>query len=79
LYIIENFFNLIEPFAETLGMYPVNNLSILTGAEGTHEPISAIHPNAVELEKNKLIGGAIASALRASEKKKKPAEAEEAG
>ena len=63
-YLIENFEKLITPFAETLRFFPVDNLSIITGAEGTHEPISAIHPNAVELEKNKFIKGAISRALK---------------
>ena len=54
---------MIGPFAETLGFFPVDKLSVLTGAEGKHDPISAIHPNAIESEKNKLIGAAIAEAL----------------
>ena len=45
---IENFERLIAPFAETLGYFPVDRLSVITGAEGSHEPISAIHPNAIE-------------------------------
>jgi hypothetical protein len=70
LYIIENFEHLIAPFAEILGLYPVENLTILTGAEGSHPPISAIHPHAIELEKNKMIAGAISTALKTHEKKK---------
>jgi flotillin len=62
-YIIENFERLVAPFAETLSLFPVKNLSVITGAEGKHEPISAIHPNAIDDEKNKLIAGAISSAL----------------
>ncbi len=63
-YLIENFESLVAPFAETLKFFPVEHLSVITGAEGRHEPISAIHPNAVAMEKNELVGGAIASALR---------------
>jgi flotillin len=62
-YIIENFRGLIEAFSETLAFFPVEQLSIITGAEGAHQPISAIHPNAIDDEKNKLIAGAIAAAL----------------
>ena len=58
-YIIENFARIIEPFAETLKFFPVKKVSVITGAEGTHEPISAIHPNAVEKGKNDLIAGAL--------------------
>jgi flotillin len=62
-FLIENFESVIRPFAETLALFPAQRLSIITGAEGNHEPISAIHPNAIELEKNRLIQGAIAKAL----------------
>jgi hypothetical protein len=37
---------IMGPFAETLGYFPVDKLSIITGADKTGEPISAIHPNA---------------------------------
>jgi len=63
-FIIENFESLIQPFAATLSLFPVSNLSVITGAEGKHEPISAIHPNAVEEEKNKYIAGAISNAMK---------------
>jgi flotillin len=62
-YLIENFNRLIAPFAETLGFFPVKHLSVITGVEGSHEPISAIHPNAIELEKNRLMGGVVSEAL----------------
>ena len=58
-YIIENFNRIIRPFAETLKFFPVQKLSVITGVEGKHEPISAIHPNAVEKGKNDLIAGAL--------------------
>lgn len=63
MYIIENFERLLKPFAETMSLFPVEKLSVITGVEGKHEPISAVHPNAVDYEKNKLISGAIGSAL----------------
>jgi flotillin len=62
-YIIDNFEKLIEPFAETMELFPVGWLSIITGAEGRHEPISAVHPHAIEAEKNRLIEGALGEAL----------------
>ncbi|MFW5808122.1 MAG: hypothetical protein ACOCWH_03605, partial [Spirochaetota bacterium] len=62
-YIIENFKSLITPFAETLRYFPAKKLSVITGVEGRHEPISAIHPNAIEELKNKLIGGAMSDIL----------------
>lgn len=63
-YLIENFERIIAPFAETLEFFPVGKLSVITGVEGHHEPISAIHPNAIEQEKNDLIGGSMAAVLR---------------
>jgi flotillin len=74
-YLIENFDRFIGPFAETLSFFPVKRLSVITGVEGRHEPISAIHPSAVEQEKNDLIAGALRSALEA--RPEKPAEAAE--
>jgi uncharacterized membrane protein YqiK len=70
-YLIENFQQLITPFAETLRYFPVDKLSVITGAEGSHNPISAIHPNAIDREKNDLIGGVLGEALRKSQRKKK--------
>jgi flotillin len=66
-YLIENFERLIGPFAETLGFFPVDNISVITGAEGKHDPISAIHPNAIASEKNDLIREVIADALGRSD------------
>ncbi|WP_462318603.1 SPFH domain-containing protein [Marinilabilia sp.] len=63
IYLIENFSTLIKPFAETLNFFPSKNISVITGLEGKHEPISAIHPNAVDEMKNNLIGGAMSEVL----------------
>ena len=68
-YIIENFQRLIEPFAETLSFFPVEQVSVVTGTEGKHEPISAIHPNAVAEGKNRLVSGALTAALKKKAKK----------
>ena len=61
-YILENFDRLIAPFAEMLQLFPVDKLSIITGLDGSDGPISAIHPGAVDAERNKLIAAAIAGA-----------------
>ncbi len=73
-YIIENFQSLIQPFAETLSLFPVEQVSVITGVEGDHPPISAIHPNAIAEEKNKLIAGALVSALKKKTRGKKSKE-----
>jgi len=62
-YIIENFQRLIEPFAKTMSLFDVEKLSILTGVGQSSGPISAIHPNAIDQEKNSLIASAIAGAV----------------
>ncbi len=41
---------------------------MVTGAEGSRGPISAIHPNAVDLERNNLIGGVLAEVLKQAER-----------
>lgn len=69
-YIIENFTGLVNAFAETLSFFPVDQLSVFTGAEGAHQPISAIHPNAIDEQKNKMIAGAITSTLKPRPKDK---------
>lgn len=56
-YLIDNFKDLIIPFAETLTLFDVNNVSIITGLEGDHSPISAIHPHAADSLRNDLLEG----------------------
>ncbi len=41
----------------------MDNLSVITGVEGSHEPISAVHPNAIDAEKNRLIEGALSQTI----------------
>lgn len=64
-FLIENFQKLIEPFAETLALFDIDNVSVITGIEGEHNPISAIHPHTLDTIKNNLlsevIGGAVVS------------------
>jgi len=61
-YIIEKFGDLIEPFAQTLDLFPVDHITVISGEHQPRGPISAIHPNAVDAEINRLIGGVIAAA-----------------
>ena len=58
-YLLENFQSIIGPLADTLTNFPVKNLSVIAGAEGNHDPISSIHPHAIETAKNKLISGVL--------------------
>ncbi len=65
-YLIENFSKLIQPFAETLTLFNVDNVSVVTGMEGGHQPISAIHPHAVDMTKNELIKNLMGDSLGVS-------------
>jgi len=58
-YILENFSKLSAPFAATLNNFPVETLTVMTGAGGHHEPLSAIHPHAIDESRNKMIAGAL--------------------
>ncbi len=61
-FIIENFEKLITPFADTMAMFPVENLSVISGAEGRREPIGPFHPHALEMGKNDILAAALAQA-----------------
>ncbi len=63
-YVIEHFDKFIEPFARTLSLFPAGHTTVISGAGGTHAPISGVHPHPVEEEKARLTMqalGAIAS------------------
>jgi len=62
IWIIDNFESLFKPFAETLAHYPADHVSVITGASGNTEPISAIHPNAVARARNKIVSDALKKA-----------------
>jgi flotillin len=70
-YILENLDRVMGPFAETLGYFPVDKLSIITGADKSGEPISAVHPNALAEGRNNLVAGALTEALSKGKPKSK--------
>ena len=53
-YLIEHFDKFIEPFAQTLSLFPAQHVTVISGAGGTHAPISGVHPHPVEEEKARL-------------------------
>jgi flotillin len=61
-YMIEKFGDLIEPFAQTLDLFPVNEITVISGAAKQNGPISAIHPNAIDAEMNRRLEDALAAA-----------------
>lgn len=61
-YIIEKFEELVEPFARTLDLFPVGQITVISGDLHQDGPISAIHPNAIDAEKNRRVEEALAAA-----------------
>lgn len=50
-YLIEHFEKFMQPFAQTLELFPVEHATVLTGAGESHPPLSGIHPHPIEAEK----------------------------
>jgi uncharacterized membrane protein YqiK len=55
-YLIEQFDELVNQFAGTMELFPVEQISVITGSK-PEGPISAIHPNAVDEGINQYIAG----------------------
>lgn len=54
-YLIEHFEQFIQPFAQTLALFPVKHTTVITGASLSHPPLSGIHPHPIEEEKARLL------------------------
>ena len=54
-YLIEHFEALMRPFAQTLALFPVEQTTVITGASGSHAPLSGIHPHPIEEKKARLL------------------------
>jgi uncharacterized membrane protein YqiK len=61
-YLIEKFGDMIEPFAQTLDLFPVDEITVISGKPQHNGPISAIHPNALDMEMNRRLEEALAAA-----------------
>ena len=66
-YVIEHFDKFIEPFAQTLSLFPAGHTTVISGAGGTHAPISGVHPHPVEEEKARLTMQALGAIATAAE------------
>jgi flotillin len=69
-WVIDNFEKLFEPFAQTLSYYPTGHVSVVTGSGGNHEPLSAIHPNAIMAARNDMVAAALESMTKSEPKPK---------
>ncbi|MFW6363617.1 MAG: SPFH domain-containing protein [Spirochaeta sp.] len=58
-WVIDNLDAVFTPFARTLSGYPADHISVLTGAGGDRQPISAIHPHAVTAARNDMLAAAL--------------------
>jgi hypothetical protein len=54
-YTIEKFGGLVEAFAQTMTLFPVQHISVIAGRREPEGPISAIHPNAIDATLNERI------------------------
>ena len=58
-YLIEVFHELVGQFANAMDLFPVEHISVIAGRNPQQGPISAIHPNALDAELTKRIGGVL--------------------
>lgn len=63
-YLIEHFATFMEPFARTLELFPVGEITVVTGAGGSRLPLSGVHPHPVEEEKARLLQQAFGALQR---------------
>ena len=57
-YLVEHLEDFVTPFARTMELFPVNDAVVITGANGSNAPLSAIHPHPVEMEKARFLQAA---------------------
>lgn len=61
-YLIDNFASFIEPFARTMDLFPADRITVMTGINGTNlQPLSAVDPHPIALEKARRIRQAFGS------------------
>lgn len=54
-YIIENFGDIVDAFAKTMELFPVEEVTVITGRPQHEGPISAIHPSAIDADLNQRL------------------------
>jgi len=68
-YLIEHFEQFIEPFAQTLDLFPVKHATVMTGAGTFHPPLSGIHPHPIEEEKARQLHQAFGALVSGNQQK----------
>ncbi len=61
-YVIEKFGEMISSFAATMDLFSTEHVSVVSGNSNSG-PISAVHPGAFDLERNRLIGQSLGGAV----------------
>jgi flotillin len=61
-YIIEKFGVLVDAFAGTMNLFPVEHISVIAGRRQSEGPISAIHPSAIDANLNERIARILSAA-----------------
>lgn len=66
-YVIEKFEEMIGSFAGTMDLFPVDHVTVVSGG-ASQGPISAIHPNSLDVERNRQIEMALAGAAQGADR-----------
>jgi hypothetical protein len=61
-YLIEKFAGLVQSFAGTMDLFPVQRVSVIAGRKPQDGPISAIHPGAIDANLNQRIADILGAA-----------------
>jgi hypothetical protein len=62
-YLIEHVEQFMQPFVQTLDLFPVHHATVMTGAGTSRPPLSAIHPHPIEEEKARQLQQAFGTLL----------------
>jgi DNA polymerase III gamma/tau subunit len=65
-YTIEKFGEVVEAFAQTMNLFPVEHISVIAGRREQEGPISAIHPNAIDANLNERIAQILGGVAQAT-------------
>jgi len=61
-YIIEKFGSIVDQFAGTMDLFPVDEITVISGRPAQDGPISAVHPSAIDTDMNRRIADVLGAA-----------------
>lgn len=62
-YIIEKFGDIIGDFAKTMELFPVDDVTVITGRPQQEGPISAVHPSAIDSDINRRVADTLGASV----------------